>query len=36
MRLHTELRAILATPNVRERLAVLGLEPIPSSPEASG
>jgi tripartite-type tricarboxylate transporter receptor subunit TctC len=32
-RLNTELRAILATPNVRKRLEVLGLEPIPSSPQ---
>jgi tripartite-type tricarboxylate transporter receptor subunit TctC len=33
MRLNAELHAILAMPNARERLAVLGLEPVPSSPE---
>jgi tripartite-type tricarboxylate transporter receptor subunit TctC len=33
MRVNTELRAILGMPNVRERLAVLGLQPIPGSPE---
>ena len=32
-RLNAGLRAILAMPEVRERLAALGLEPIPSSPE---
>jgi tripartite-type tricarboxylate transporter receptor subunit TctC len=33
MRVNTELRAILGMPNVRERLALLGLQPIPGSPE---
>ena len=33
MRLNTELHAILAMPNTRERLTALGLEPIPTSPE---
>jgi len=33
MRLNTELHAILAMPNTRERLAALGLEPVRTSPE---
>ena len=34
-RLNRELRAILEMPDVRERLAALGLETIPSTPEAA-
>ena len=32
-RLNTELNAVLADPAVRERLAVLGIDPTPGSPE---
>jgi tripartite-type tricarboxylate transporter receptor subunit TctC len=32
-RLNTELNAVLADPAVRERLAVLGIDPAPGTPE---
>jgi tripartite-type tricarboxylate transporter receptor subunit TctC len=34
--MNQHLRAILAMPDIRERLNVMGMEPVPGTPQALG